>query len=137
MALQLCKAAGFVLGSAGTYDPYSTSDGTDPVSISVTLTNAGGTLDSSVVDAKLLATTYKYTSISITTESETTGIDWKLSIDGGSTYLDTVTPSDLNALVSDAASDIKLKAVVNNNNTVTTGIYTACKVKITATENPE
>lgn len=25
MALRLCKAAGFVLGSAGTYDPYSTS----------------------------------------------------------------------------------------------------------------
>lgn len=137
MSLQLCKTAGFVLGTPGTYDPFSTGDNTDPITLAVTLTNVGGTLDTNVVDAKLLATTFKYTGISITTETEDTGIDWKISINGGTDYLDTVSPSDLNALVSDAASDIKFKAVVNNNNTVTTGIYTTCKVKITATENPE
>lgn len=134
MALQLSK------GNTYPYDYYST-DSSNPVTISVTLDNTGGTTNTGTVTAYLVAYQWKYTTISVGTQSETAGIDWKISLDN-STWLDTVTPAEMNALATTEANTtiktpIYFRAVVNNDSTVATGIYTACQVKITSTESPE
>lgn len=129
MSLKLSK------NNTPTYQYYSTGDGSDPVSISTTLDNSGGTITSSTVTAYLVATTFKYTGISVTVINEQSGIDWKLSLNN-STWLDTVTPADLNALSADATSALYIRGVVNNNGTVNTGIYTTPDIQITSTENP-
>lgn len=126
---------GLAKNNAPTYDYYSSSDGSDPVSSSVTLTNAGGTTNSGTVTAYLIATTYRYTGITVTVSGEQTGIDWKLSLDN-STWTDSVNPSDMNALVSDVATPIYVRAVVNNNGTVNTGLYSAPNITFTSTEEP-
>lgn len=129
MSLKLSK------NNAPTYQYYSTGDGSDPVTVSATLDNAGGTVNSSTVTAYLVATTYKYTGISMTVINEQAGIDWKLSLNN-STWLDTITPADLNALSADVNCPIYIRGVVNNNGTVTTGIYTTPDIQISSTENP-
>ncbi len=129
MSLKLAK------NNAPTYDYYSEGDGTDPVSVSVTLDNSGGTSDTDVVTAYLIATTYNYTGITVQPVSEETGVDWKVSLDNSNWY-DSVNPTDMDATGGDQNTTIYLKAVVNNDGTVSTGNYTAADVQITATENP-
>lgn len=126
---------GLAKNNAPAYDYYSTSDGSDPVSASALLTNLGGTVNSATVTAYLIATTFRYTGITVTISGEQAGIDWKLSLDN-STWADTVTPSDMNALSSDVATPIYARAVVNNNGTVNTGIYAAPNITWSSTEEP-
>lgn len=132
MALNLSK------NNAPVYDYYSTGDNSDPVTVTGTLNGAGGTLDSSVVTAYLVATTYRYTAISLTVSNEQAGIDWKLSLNN-STWLDTVTPTDMDALSVDVVTPVYIKAVLTNDgsgNQPVTGIYTTPDIRIQATENP-
>jgi len=117
------------------YDYYSNGDGTDPVVISATLDNTGGTSNTATVTTYLIATTFKYTGISVTVVNEQTGIDWKLSLDN-STWLDTVTPADLNGLSADANHVVYVRGVVTNDGTVATGVYSTPDIRITSTENP-
>jgi len=129
MSLKLAK------NNTSPYDYYSEGDGSDPVTVSVTLDNSGGTSDTNVVTAYLVATDYNYTGITVTTQNEETGIDWKLSLDN-STWADSINPADMDATSGDQTTPVYLKAVVNNDGTVATGNYTQADVKITATENP-
>lgn len=126
---------GLAKNSTPAYDYYSSSDGSDPLSSSVTLTNAGGTTNGGTVTAYLIATTYRYTGITLTVSGEQAGIDWKLSLDN-STWLDSVNPDDMNALTDDVAIPIYIRAVVNNNGTVNTGLYSAPNITFTSTEEP-
>ena len=126
---------GLAKNNTPVYDYYSTSDGSDPVSASALLTNAGGTVNSATVTAYLIATTFRYTGITVGLSGEQAGIDWKLSLDN-STWADSVNPSDMNALVSDVAIPIYIRAVVNNNGTVNTGLYSAPNITFSSTEEP-
>lgn len=126
---------GLAKNSTPAYDYYSSSDGSDPLSSSVTLTNAGGTTNGGTVTAYLIATTYRYTGITLTVSGEQAGIDWKLSLDN-STWADSITPADMNALSADVATPIYARAVVNNNGTVNTGTYAAPNITWSSTEEP-
>ncbi|MGE0919436.1 hypothetical protein [Trichlorobacter lovleyi] len=126
---------GLAKNNAPEYDYYSSSDGSDPVSASALLNNSGGTVNSGTVTAYLIATTFRYTGITVGLSGEQAGIDWKLSLDN-STWADSVNPSDMNALVSDVAIPIYIRAVVNNNGTVNTGLYSAPNITFTSTEEP-
>jgi hypothetical protein len=120
------------------YYYYSEGDGTDPISVTGTVTGDGGTVDSSTVTMYLIATTYRYTGISLSVINEQTGIDWKLSLDNV-TFADTRNPADMNALSADAVIPVYAKAVITNDgggSQPATGIYTTPDIRIQATENP-
>lgn len=137
MSLKLAK------NNTPVYDYISEGDGTDPVSVSATVTGAGGTVDSSVVDLYLVATIYNYTGIAMALVSEdATKINWKLSADAGVTWKDSLTSTDLpdmNATAADQTKAIKVKAVITNDGTANqpaTGTYTTPDIQVAATENP-
>jgi len=120
------------------YDYYSNGDGSDPVSISATLDNAGGTVNTATITAYLIATTYNYTGISMSVSNEQTGIDWKLSVDNA-TWLDALTSTQLpamNATSTDQVKTVYIRGVINNNGTVATGTYTTPDIQVAYTENP-
>lgn len=107
----------------------------------VTLDNTGSpaTVDSAVVDLYLIARTYNYTGIAMSIANEQAGMDWKLSADAGTTYKDSLDSTDLPAMdatSADVVKAIKVKAVVANNATVATGIYTVPDIQTVSTENP-
>ena len=107
----------------------------------VTLDNSGSpaTVDSAVVDLYLIARTYNYTGIAMSIANEQAGMDWKLSADAGTTYEDSLDSTDLPAMDATSADQvkaIKVKAVVANNATVATGVYTVPDIQTVSTENP-
>jgi hypothetical protein len=137
----------FQLVKTGTTDAISTGDGTDPWSISgVTLNQSGtpATIDSSPVQAELLAQTYLYSGISMQLISEAAGIDYKLSLDN-TNWFDALTSgaggdaageiADMDATGSDVRKTVYMKVVVANDGSVTAGTKTAPDIRITRTEN--
>ena len=129
MSLKLSKT------NTPVYDYYSEGDGTDPISTSALLTNVGGTINSGTVTAYLVATEFRYTSITVGVTGEDTGIDWKLSLNN-STWTDSVTPANMNALSADAVTTVYIRFVATNDGTVPTGLYDAPDITIAATEEP-
>lgn len=129
MSLKIAK------NNAPAYDYISEGDGSDPATISATLNNQGGTLDSNVLTYYLVATTFNYTGISVQPITENAGIDWKVSLNNVN-WFDSVSPANMDARVTDQVTTIYLKAVVNNNGTVATGNYTSADVRVASTENP-
>ena len=113
--------------------PISQGSGSNPVDVSVTLDNTGGTTDSTVKTIYLVATTYTYSSITLSFTTEDSGIDWVVSLDN-STFTDTVEPPTLDASGGTVYDTIYYKAIVNNNSTVTTGTYTSPDARIVSTE---
>lgn len=137
MSLKLAK------NNTPTYDYFSEGDGTDPLSVSATVTGGGGTVDSNVVDVYLVATTYRYTGIALSLVNEDAPkINWKISADAGATWKDSLSSTDLpdmNALSADQTKALKVKAVLTNDGTANqpaTGVYTVPDIRITATEQP-
>lgn len=150
-----CIAAGTSGGSAPTW-PTTTdatvTDGTvtwrcecatnNPLSISATLTGAGGTVDSNTITCYLIARTYNYTGIGMALVNEDSAkINWKLSINN-TTWADILNSTDLpamNATSADQTKTVYVKGIVTNDgsaNQPTTGTYTTPDIQITATENP-
>lgn len=132
MTLKLSK------NNSPVYDYLSTGDGSNPASVSATLTGSGGTLDSTTQALYLVATQFRYTGITLSVVNEQAGIDWKLSLDNA-TFADTRSPTDLNALGGDQVIPVYAKAVLTNDgsgNQPVTGIYTTPDIRIQATENP-
>ena len=117
------------------YSYYSEGDGSNPITASVTLDNSGGTLDTNVVTAYLVATTYSYTGITVQPVNEETGIDWQISLDNA-TWAQSITPADMDATAADQVVAVYLKAVVANDGTVDIGNYVAADIQINATGNP-
>lgn len=132
MSLKLAK------NNTPTYDYFSEGDGTDPISVSGTVNGSGGTVDSSTATLYLIATQYRYSGITLDVLNEAAGMNWKLSLNG-STWLDSVTPADMNALSADQVTTVYAKAVLTNDGSGSqpaTGIYTVPDIRIQATENP-
>lgn len=119
--------------NAPAYDYYSEGDGSDPISAAVVLDGSGGTVESAVVTAYLVATNYRYTGITVTPVNEETGVDWKVSLDNAA-WGESVNPADMNALAADQAIPVYLKAVIANDGSVPTSIKTGADIEITATE---
>jgi len=117
------------------YNYYSENTNLNPITTQVTLTNTGGVRPSDIIIAFLVATTFNYTGITITPISEEVGINWRVSLDN-IIWSESVSPSDMDALLSDVNIPIYIGAVVNNDGTVITGNYIQCKIRITAVENP-
>jgi len=117
------------------YDYVSQGDESNPISVSVTLDNAGGTITSSAVTAYLVATQYNYTGITAQPINEQTGINWQVSLDNA-TWAESVTPADMDGRTTDALTTVYLRAVVANDGTVATGNYIQADVQVNATENP-
>lgn len=131
MSLKLAK------NNTPTYDYFSEGDDTDPISVTVTLDNTGGTTESSEATAYLVATTFNYTGITVEPVNEVdSGINWQVSLSAGTGFAESVTPSNMDALSADVVTPIYLKAVNANDGSVATGNYTAANVRVTATENP-
>ena len=114
---------------------YSTGDGTNPVSVTVTLDNSGGTEDTNVVTTYLIATDYNYTGITVQPVNEDTGVDWVVSTDN-TNWNDSTSVADMDATSSDQSTVLYFKAIVSNDSSVSTGTYTSTDIQITATENP-
>lgn len=132
MSLKLSK------NNAPVYDYYSEGDGSDPVSVAVTLDGDGtpATIDSNVITAYLVATVFKYTGIVVQPVTEDAGVNWQVSLDNV-VWAESVAPADMDALAADQVTTIYLKAVTDNDGSVATSIKTGCDVQITRTENPE
>jgi len=139
MSLKLVKKS--------TSDDFSSGDGTDPVSMSVTLDDSSSpaTIDSDVVNAELLATTYSYTGIALSIVSEESGVDFKLSLDN-TNWHDALTSGtvddavageigNMDASGTDQRTDIYIKTVNDNDGGVSAGQHTAADIRLTATEN--
>jgi hypothetical protein len=134
MSLQLVKKS--------TTDEFSTGGGADPVSQSVTLDQSGGTVDSTVINAELLATAKQYTDIELSITSEVAGMDYKLSLNG-SAWFDALTSgsggaaageiADIDASGSDQRTDIYIKVVCANDGSLSAGNFTAPNIQLTAT----
>jgi len=129
MSLQLSKT------NTAPYDYVSQNDGTNPISVNVTLDNSGGTVTSSTVTAYLVATQYNYTGITVQPVNEEAGLNWQVSLDG-TTWAESVTPADMDGRTADAITNVYFRLVATNDGTVTTGNYTLADVQVTATENP-
>jgi hypothetical protein len=125
MALKISKT------NAPAYDYYSEGDGTDPVASTAAVSGTGGSAVGAVVTAYLVATTYNYTDIAVTPAAEETGINWQVSLDNA-TWLETVSPADMDATSADQVVTIYLRPTVANDGSVTVGSYTACNVSVTA-----
>lgn len=117
------------------YQYFSEGDESNPITVSVILDNTGGTKDSSVATAYLVATQFLYTNITVSVVNDTPDIDWKVSLDG-TTWADSVNPPDMDARSGDVTTPIYFKAVVKNDGTVPTQVFTTPDVQITYTENP-
>lgn len=134
MALLVCKNNTGTAGDINSYDPFSQGDGTDPLGISVLLDGTGGTVTSTVQTVYLVATLYNYTSISVTVINDTIDIDWQISLDN-TTFTDTVTPAQMNALSADVVTPLYFRTVVNNDGTVGSQTFTTPKIRIEAVES--
>ena len=117
------------------YDYVSQGDGQNPVSASVTLDNTGGTVTSAAITAYLVGTTFNYTGITVQPINEQVGINWQVSLDNV-TWLESVTPADMDGRTTDAVTTIYLRAVVVNDGTIGTRNYTQADIQVSATENP-
>lgn len=130
MSLKLAK------NNTPAYAYYSTGDGSDPVRAAAIVNGGGGSANSSVVAAYLVAETYRYTDIIVQPINDEPGIDWQVSLDNSDWY-DSVAPADMDALSADIATPIWLRAVVANDGSIGTGIYSVPDIEIAYIENPE
>lgn len=116
------------------YNYFSQGDGSNPLSITITLDGSGGYKDSSTVEAYLVATEFKYAGIEVTVINDDSSRDWKISLDGVDFY-DTVNPSDMDARTEDQITTLYFRTRVLNDGSLSAQEFTTPDVKITATES--
>jgi len=117
------------------YDYFSEGDGSDPVTRTATVDESGGNVNTSVLSAFVVATDYSYTGIVVDSINNDTGITWQLSTDN-TTFTTSVTLPDMDASANDIKIPIYIRAVVANDGSIGTGIYTNPDIRITYTESP-
>jgi len=120
--------------STAPHNYFSQGDGSNPLSITITLDGSGGYKDSSTVEAYLVATEFKYTGIEVTVINDDSSRDWKISLDGVDFY-DTVNPSDMDARTEDQITTLYFRTRVLNDGSLSAQEFTTPDVKITATES--
>lgn len=136
-----------ILVKNGTSDEYSYNDaGTNPLSFTVTLDDDGtpATILSNTVTAQIKATTYSYTGISVSVINEDPGIDYKLSLNIIN-WFDSLTSgtsgdsagqiNTMNAVSAPVYKTIYVRALTNNNGTVSAGTKTTPNIRLAFTEN--
>jgi hypothetical protein len=135
MAILVCRNNTGTNGDIDTYDPLSSGDNSDPLSATVVLdgTNSPTYIESTPQQLYLVATQHTYTGITVEIINDTVDIDWLVSLDNAS-YTDSVTPTDMDASVTDVVTSIYFKVKVKNDGTVTSQNFTTPKIRITATE---
>jgi hypothetical protein len=114
---------------------------TEPITLSTTIDNTSTPpeVDSSILTLYLVATSFRYSAIAITVLNEEDGMDWKLSVDAGVTWKDSLASvdiADMNALASDQITALTVKQLVANNKTVQTKVYIIPTVQVSYTESP-
>jgi len=128
-----------ILVKKSTSDEFSLGDGTDPINLGTTNlddTSTPPTVDSTVINFEILASTYSYTGLGLSIISEEAGIDYKLSITSAvAGFADSVTPIDMDATGGDVRQDVWVKAVVSNDGTVAAGAHATPDIRLVATEN--
>lgn len=134
MALLICKNNTGTNGDITSYDPLSQGDNTDPLMAAVLLDGSGGTKESTPSQLYLVATLKKYTAIFVEVINDNASIDWKLSLDS-STWSDNVSPSDMDALITDQVIPIYFKCIVANDGSVGSQTFTDPKIRIEAVES--
>lgn len=142
MALQLIKN-----GTSGSPDEYSIDpSGADPVNMGTVILDDTGTPVyefSSVVQTQLLATTYVYTSITVSLTTETAGVNYELSLTGANPtsvpgtggWGETLNFASLGIASSQEDVDVFVRTAVTNNGSVNPGQDIVCNIRIDATEN--
>ena len=138
MTIQLTK------DNTASPDVYSSSDGTDPVSVSLTLdgTNSPTTVSASPATNLFVwanddtTNIDNYSGIGLAISGSDTGITWEFSADGSTGWASTLSISDLDVSVSEQATQVYVRATALNDGTVLTANYTTADIQITATENP-
>jgi len=138
MTIQLTK------DNTASPDVYSTGDGTDPVSVSLTLdgTNIPTTVTASPATSLFVwandntTNIANYSGIDLTISGSDTGITWELSADGTTGWGPTISIPNMDVSVTHAATQVYARATALNNGTVLTANYTTADIQITATENP-
>lgn len=136
-----------ILVKNGTSDEFSLGDELDPVVNAVTLDDdsSPATVDSDSVNFEIKASTYNYTGIALSVTSEEAGIDYKLSLNntdwhdsltgGASDDLVNGVIGDMDATGGDVTKDVYIKAVVDNDGSVSSGNHATPNLQLTATEN--
>jgi hypothetical protein len=120
-------------------------DGTDPVSVSLTL---DGTNSPTSVTGSTAAQTWvwanddtgtigSYSSISVAISGSNTGITWELSLNGSTGWGSSINLSTMDVSSTFQAVRIYARASALNDGTVATAHYTTADIVISATENPD
>lgn len=125
-------------------DAYSTGDGSDPVSVSLTL---DGSNSPTTVTGNPAADIFvwanddttnidNYSDIDVTISGSDAGITWELSADGSTGWASTIAVSNMDVSSTQQATQIYARATALNDGSVATANYTTADIQITATENP-
>lgn len=122
-----------------TTDEFSIGDGTDPIdlgTVNLDDTSTPPTVESTVLNFEILASTYDYTGLGLAIISEDTGIDFQLSITSAvAGFADSVTPIDMDATGGDVLQDIWVKVIADNDGSVSAGDHAVPDIRLTGTEN--
>jgi len=138
MTIQLAK------DSTATPDVYSSGDGSDPVSVSLTLDGSGSPATVTGSPAANLfvwandntTNIDNYSGISVAIDGSDAGITWELSLNGSTGWASSINLSDMDVSVTYQATQIYARATALNDGSVLTANYTTADIQITATENP-
>lgn len=78
-----------------------------------------------------------YTGITVEPSTDQAGLSWEISLDGGATWLASVSPSDMDVTVEDQVVTVHVRVTGDNSETspLATNNY-AAEFAISATENP-
>ena len=125
-------------------DAYSSGDGSDPVSVSLTLdgTNSPTTVSGAPATNLFVwadddtTNIDNYSSVVVSISGADTGITWEISLTDGSGYASSISLSDLDVSATYHAIQIYARATALNDGSVATANYTTADIQITATENP-
>lgn len=130
--------------NTATPDAYSAGDGSDPISVAMTLDGSGipATVTASPATSLFVwannntGNIGSYTGITVEITGADAGVTWELSLNGSTGWASSIALPDMNVSSSHQAAQIYARATAVNNGTVQTNNYLSAKVKVTATENP-
>jgi hypothetical protein len=130
--------------NTATPDEYSSGDGTDPVSVSLTLNGSGTPATVSATPATDIfvwadddtGSIDNYSGVAVGITGADTGITWELSLDGSTNWGASINLADLDVSVSHQAVQIYARATALNDGSVATANYTTADIEVSATENP-
>ena len=125
-------------------DEYSQSDGSDPISVSITLdgTNSPTTI-AEIVTADIFVwadddTTDidNYSSVQLSITGSDTGIVWEFSPNGTDSWAATLDVGPFDVSSTYQTEQVWMRATADNDGSVLTANYITADATITATENP-